>query len=115
VSVAPAPASNTQSGYGRANDFPSNSNFTTMPKVDRQESSDIHQQPTMILDSRRSRRQSAAPPIPPAARRRTSAPQQSPPTQVGKKSAPRPIYDEELHAAPTMIIDIGRIRQRRTR
>jgi serine/threonine-protein kinase len=113
VSVAPAPAArSTQSGIARANDFASNSNFTTMPKMDRQESSDIHQQPTMILDSRRGRRASQAPPIPPGARRRSAPPSQSPPTQVGKKSAPRPIYDEELHAAPTMIIDIGRIRQR---
>jgi hypothetical protein len=25
----------------------------------------------------------------------------------------RPVFDEDLHAAPTMIIDIGRMRQRR--
>jgi hypothetical protein len=30
-------------------------------------------------------------------------------------STVRPIYDEDLHAAPTMIIDIGRMRQRAKR
>ena len=29
------------------------------------------------------------------------------------QATPTPIYDEDLHGAPTMIIDIGRMRQRR--
>jgi serine/threonine protein kinase len=94
------------------NDFSSESDFTTMPKVDehgrrldgRDSSDDIHGAKTMILEpgrgraSRPSRPRNAQPPPPPAQR----------------KSAPKqPIYDEDLHAAPTMIIDINRMRRRR--
>jgi hypothetical protein len=86
------------------NDFSSESNFTTMPKVDeqvrRQLDDDIHGAKTVILEPGRGRsrpsRQRSAPPPPP--QRRSSA---------------KPIYDEDLHAAPTMIIDINRMRRRR--
>jgi serine/threonine-protein kinase len=109
VSVAAAPGG-THTGASRANDFASNSNFTTMPKVDREE--DIHAQPTMILDSRRNRRVSQAPPVPPGRKGKTVPP---PPPPAALKKGARPIYDEDLHAAPTMIIDIGRMRQRQRR
>ena len=108
----------TSSHSSHANDFSSDSNFTTMPKVDPQ-GEDIHAQPTMILDSRRPRRSSqreaqpAQLPAPPP-RRKTSIPPPPPPA-AQKKSAPRPIYDEDIHAQPTMIIDIGRMRQRQRR
>ncbi|HEY5949730.1 MAG TPA: serine/threonine-protein kinase [Kofleriaceae bacterium] len=93
------------------NDFSSESNFTTMPKVDehgrrlesRDSSDDIHGAKTVILDGPRGRNR-------PPTRQRPSQP--PPPPQ--RKSQPRtPIYDEDLHAAPTMIIDINRMRRRR--
>ena len=96
----------------RDNDFSGDSNFTTMPKVgdedDRHSSSvvevapSVHDQNTKILNDRGR----AAPPKP---RGRT----QPPPPPPGKPSTVRPIFDEDLHAAPTMIIDIGRMRQRK--
>ncbi|HSN28910.1 MAG TPA: serine/threonine-protein kinase [Kofleriaceae bacterium] len=91
----------------RINDFSSDSNFTTMPKVD-----DIHGANTVILEDR-GRRAPPRPPQPPPGRRvaRTQPP---PPPPAAKKSRVQPaVYDEDLHGAPTMIIDIGRMRQRR--
>jgi serine/threonine protein kinase len=101
------------------NDFSGDSNFTTMPKVDQdgrrlsESQIDIHQQNTQILDGRGrnssppSRRQQQ-----PTARGRTNPP---PIPQNRKPSGVKPIYDEELHAAPTMIIDINRMRRQRGR
>jgi eukaryotic-like serine/threonine-protein kinase len=94
-----------------ANDFSSESNFTTMPKVDehgrridRQE--DIHAANTVILEGGRGRTR-------PPSRQRPA--QQPPPVPPSRKSQPKQpvIYDEDLHAAPTMIIDINRMRRRR--
>jgi serine/threonine protein kinase len=123
VSVAAAPPArgtsesvvargSTIQGAARPNDFSGNSNFTTMPKVDRQEE-DIHAQPTMILDSRRNRRPPPQPPVPPQRRGKTMPPPV--PAAARNKPPVRPIYDEDLHAAPTMIIDIGRMRSRQRR
>ena len=82
-------------------DFSGDSNFTTMPKMDRHE--DIHQQNTMILEAGRGRNiPTHKPPPPPPPPHNT--PRAQPPAQ--------PIYDDDLHSAPTMIIDIGRIRGR---
>jgi serine/threonine-protein kinase len=97
-----------------ASDFTGDSNFTTMPRVDQNE--DIHAQPTMILDDRRQRRSAQRN----AARPGKSQPPPPPPTKKSPggeaaRSRPRPIYDEDLHAAPTLIIDIGRMRQRQRR
>ena len=87
------------------NDFSSDSNFTTMPKVDeharRRLDDDIHGAKTVILEPGRGRSR------PPA--RQRGAPAQSPP----RRTAQKPAYDEDLHAAPTMIIDINRMRRRR--
>ncbi len=141
VSVAIAP-----SGSG---DFSGDSNFTTMPKLERQELEDIHGQNTQIFVDGRGRsapmpvqrpRGASQPPVaePAPAPRLSSAhvvPRrptrtQPPPvisaspqaeTVAGQRArgpAPVvlpqiPIYDEELHAAPTMIIDIGRMRRGR--
>jgi serine/threonine-protein kinase len=88
----------------RANDFSSDSNFTTMPKVDHD---DIHGAKTVILDN--SGRRAPRPPAPPPRRAARTQPPPPPP----RKSQVEPVYDEDLHAAPTMIIDIGRMRQRR--
>jgi serine/threonine-protein kinase len=90
------------------NDFSSESNFTTMPKVDehgrridRLDSEDIHGAKTVILDG-------------PRGRNSRQRPAQQPPPPPARKSKPKqPIYDEDLHAAPTMIIDINRMRRRR--
>ena len=91
----------THGGPSRG-DFSSASNFTTMPKADRVD--DIHQQHTVILDGARGRNapRRTAPPPPPG--RAASRPQ----------PAVRPIYeDEDVHSAPTMIIDVDRMRRRR--
>ncbi|MFT3699651.1 MAG: serine/threonine-protein kinase [Kofleriaceae bacterium] len=113
VSVAALRDSQTGSDLG---DFSGDSNFTTMPKVERQEHSvvaeapraaDVHDQNTKIITDR-----GRHAPTPPAAPRRGRT-QPPPPPPAKKPSTVRPIFDEELHAAPTMIIDIGRMRQRR--
>ncbi|MBA3393154.1 MAG: serine/threonine protein kinase [Deltaproteobacteria bacterium] len=85
-------------------DFSSASNFTTMPKVEREE--DIHAQSTVILEGGRKRQ--APPSVPPP---RTRGRTQPPPVPQ-PRGPTRPIYDEDLHSAPTMIIDIGRMRSR---
>ncbi len=115
------------------NDFSGDSNFTTMPKA-MDENDDIHGANTLILDDRGRRaseqmparspsghqsaqqaRQSAQQPRqptqPPEPRRRTGT-RPPPPTRPPTRPAARPIYDEDLHSAPTMIIDIGRMRRR---
>jgi len=89
------------------NDFSSESNFTTMPKLDEQQrpafDDDLHGAKTMILDGPRGRTNR------PPSRQRSAQP---PPTP-GRRSSQKPVYDEDLHAAPTMIIDINRMRRRR--
>ena len=96
-------------------DFSSESNFTTMPSSD-----DIHQQHTVILARRPSQQPvpapQAAPEPPPRSAGRSPAPPPAPPPRPSPQASPRPparpIYDEELHSAPTMIIDIRKIRGR---
>jgi eukaryotic-like serine/threonine-protein kinase len=111
-------------------DFAGDSNFTTMPKLDGDGHGieDIHAQQTKILDGRG--RHAAGPSHVPSADRPTSAqrptgerqsvvhtpqrttrPQQSQPPE---QQAAKPIYDEDLHGAETMIIDINRMRRRRS-
>ncbi len=91
---------------GSRDDFSGDSNFTTMPKVDPRHE-DIHQQNTKILDTGRGRttppqRQGKGPP--------TSPP--PPPRGAGRNpQQAKPIYDDDLHSAPTMIIDIGRMKR----
>ncbi len=100
---------------GSHDDFSGDSNFTTMPKVDRDE--DIHQQNTLILDNGPRGMQRNVP------RRAQGSGQQprtqpphappAPPRGTGRgQPKVRPIYDEDLHSAPTMIIDINRVRGR---
>ena len=106
VSVAPVPPAS-------ASDFTSDSNFTTMPKVERE---DIHAAPTMIFADGRGR--SAPYPIvdePPPARKARTQPPPPPPgrAQTARpKTGVPPIYDDDIHAQPTMIIDINRMRRR---
>jgi serine/threonine protein kinase len=116
----------------RDNGFSGDSSFTTMPKVDPDEHPledaiaevelSVHEENTKILDDRgRAAPQFRAPPR----RNRTLPPPLPPPPPPAKTAKPgkpavpgstvRPIYDEDLHAAPTMIIDIGRMRQRAKR
>jgi len=114
-----------------AAEFSSESNFTTAPSAD-----DIHQQNTAILGAGRGRSTAQPPPLPP----RPSAPSHPnvmphpnvtprgaapvPPRPRGRTQPPPPppppsariparrVYDEALHSAPTMIIDIRRVRGR---
>jgi len=90
-------------------DFSGDSNFTTMPKMDHE---DIHQQNTLILENGRGRnahppqRKGSNPPV-----RKTPPP---PPRGTGRgQPKVRTDYEDDLHSAPTMIIDIGRMRGRR--
>ena len=100
---------------------PASRNVTTTPQGERAGRGDLHAAPTLIRENGRARnaprpaaQRAAPPPAPPArSKPRTSAPPPPPPSK--KRSAAQPIFDEELHAAPTMIIDIGRMRQRSRR
>jgi len=105
-----------------ANDFASDSNFTTIPKVDHgmPVPDEIHAAPTLILKDRGRNviTPPAAPPVasPPQRKsRKTNAPPPPPPAARRSSGKPAVPVDEDLHAAPTMIIDIGRMRQRQRR
>ena len=100
VSLQPAPPSGSTDS--RVQQFTSDSNFTTIPKADKQRE-DVHAVETLILENGRGRSAPAQP------RKSRGQPPPPPPRKA------RPIYDEELHAAPTMIIDIGRMRRQRGR
>jgi serine/threonine protein kinase len=98
-----------------SSDFSGDSQFTTMPKAQPHE--DIHGQKTLILENGPRRTTGPQPSQPPVAARprQTRGRTQPPPIPAPRGSARqpvRPIYDEELHSAPTMIIDIGRMRSR---
>jgi len=91
-----------------ASDFSGDSNFITRPKPERHD--DIHGAHTMILEPGRGR----SAPRPPAPR---------PPALPPPPKAPRPAVAvpparsafgdaDDVHSAPTMIIDVGRIRGR---
>jgi len=82
---------------GRSTQMPAQPQRPTRPPQQAQ------RQPTQQGAGAQPRRRTSPPPPPPPAKR--------PP--AGKPSTVRPIFDEDLHAAPTMIIDIGRMRQRR--
>jgi serine/threonine protein kinase len=88
-----------------AGDFDSDSNFTTMPKVG-EDGEDIHAQPTMILADR-GRNAPIHEDEPPRKQGRTTPP---PPPQPNRGA--RPIHDEGIHAVPTMIINVERMKQR---
>ena len=101
-------------------DFSGDSNFTTMPKVDsdgRRLDSELHRANTQILDNGPRRSAQMAAQQPP--RKKGPSVPPPPPTRALKPSSPRPsarpVFDEDLHAAPTMIIDINRMRQRQRR
>ncbi|HEX4416964.1 MAG TPA: serine/threonine-protein kinase [Kofleriaceae bacterium] len=118
-----------------SNDFSGDSNFTTMPKADRPEDlvsgqveaadrdaggdDDIHGANTVILQNGRGR----SIPHPPDPRPQPGIarpPGAQPPARPSPRAASHPVppptnrndYDEDLHSAPTMIIDIGRVRGR---
>ncbi len=96
----------------RSQDFSGDSQFTTMPKAQQHES-DIHGANTQILENgpRRAPPQPKPPGVRP--RGRTQPPPIPGPRGTGGQRQARPIYDEELHSAPTMILDIGRMRRNR--
>jgi serine/threonine protein kinase len=128
---APAPEDFGDSHSDVVDEWTGNSNFTTVPKAARHPF-DIHAAPTMIIEGRRQNAMMAAaaaaaaaqaqaqavaqahvPPVPARTRPRTVPPPPPPPRQRGRTQPPpvRPVFDEELHAAPTMIIDVGRLRR----
>jgi len=109
VPFHPKPTSVSISAAPEASgEFSGESNFTTMPKADRHE--DIHGANTVILEDGRGRM--SRPPPPPTRPRAATHPPPAPPTTRGR---PVPHADggfDDVHSAPTMIIDIGRIRGR---
>ncbi|HMG24498.1 MAG TPA: hypothetical protein VK607_24345, partial [Kofleriaceae bacterium] len=92
----------------------SEASLTTEPKS---ESADIHGANTMILDAGRGGRGVPRPPPPPPPAR-ARAPSQPPPSPRPRPTPRPPVpptrteFDEDLHSAPTMIIDTGRARGR---
>lgn len=101
TSVSIIAARESGSRDSQHDDFSGDSNFTTMPKMDRHD--DIHQQNTLILDTGRGRNMPPRKPPPPP----------PPPRGTGRgQPQAQPVFDDDLHSAPTMIIDIGRIRGR---
>jgi eukaryotic-like serine/threonine-protein kinase len=109
------------------NEFSGDSNFTTMPKVDEDGhlEHDIHAQQTKILDGRgrhaggpqhasNADRPTSAqrPSVDRQGAERTTSPQRT--TRPQRSQPQPPVYDEELHGAETMIIDINRMRRRRS-
>jgi eukaryotic-like serine/threonine-protein kinase len=98
----------------RDRDFSGDSNFTTVPKA-----ANIHEARTVILGEGRGRNTPQKVPaqaqstLTVQGRRRTRTQPPQVPSRSSGRSAARPIFDEELHQAPTLIIDIGRVRGRR--
>jgi len=103
-------SSHSEASIDHASDFSGDSNFTTMPKVGR--SNDIHGASTMILEPGRGR--TAPPPngVVHTVPRRRGAIDAGGAAPVGQRPPGARVYDEELHSAPTMIIDIRRMRRR---
>ncbi len=96
-----------------SSEFSSESNFTTLPKVARRDETDIHAAHTQIIEGGRNR---VTVPSPDVHERPPTPPPRSAARPVAH-TVPRPpaqpiLFDEELHGAPTMIIDIGRMRGR---
>jgi serine/threonine-protein kinase len=102
VSIA-ALLDNSSGVLGGADDFSGDSNFTTMPKVE-QPQNDFHDQSTQILEDGRGRQT-------PAPRAPTKPP--PPPARGSTRQPVQPIYSEDIHAEPTMIIGT-RARSRRS-
>ncbi|MEO8702803.1 MAG: hypothetical protein ABI867_22355, partial [Kofleriaceae bacterium] len=128
VPFQPKPTSVSIALAAGGSDFSSESNFTTMPKVSHHPedfdsvapnppTADVHAQNTVILDNRGRHAPMPEPggglgpaPPPPRPRKRTQPP---PPPPAAMRGANKPVYDEDLHSAPTMIIDINRARRHR--
>jgi serine/threonine-protein kinase len=90
-----------------SDDFSGDSNHTTQPKS---EHADIHGANTVILQDGRGRSAPRSPPpVPPHARGKTLPP---PPPRPRPSQPIRTEFDDDLHSAPTVIIDAGRTRGR---
>jgi hypothetical protein len=100
------------------NEFAGDSSHTTMPKAERHE--DIHGANTLILPHRG--RNTPRPPLPappratsqpaPGAATHPPPPSPSSPPRTRPSHPPRSDFDEDVHSAPTMIIDASRLRGR---
>jgi len=98
------------------NEFSGDSNFTTMPKAG--DPLEIHDAHTMILQDRGravAKPRSAQPPPPPAGTRTRTVPppipQKRPTASVQARSNGG--FDDDVHGAQTLIIEVGRHRQRK--
>ncbi|MBP6836328.1 MAG: serine/threonine protein kinase [Kofleriaceae bacterium] len=130
VPFQPRPTGSHFAAPASGSEFTGSSNITTAPQAQGR-GFDIHGAETMILHShdRRLRRPSPPAPTPAASgpasgaataprRAPTAAPARTGPAVVARPRPPTappptPDFDEELHGAPTMIIDMARIRRTR--
>jgi len=109
VSIAALSDSNS---INSSQDWGGDSQFTTHPKA--QPHSDIHGIDTQILENG-PRRTTGPKPAQPVPARPVRGRTQPPPIPSPRGSSRQPgarVYDEELHSAETMILDIGRMRRR---
>ncbi|HEY1550868.1 MAG TPA: protein kinase [Kofleriaceae bacterium] len=96
------------------NDFSSESNFTTMPKLGNDPALELHEAHTVILADKGRAVARPRPTAPPQPRPKT----QPPPIPQRRATAAVPTrgtggFEDDVHAAPTLIIEVGRQRQRR--
>jgi serine/threonine protein kinase len=110
VSILAIPEASDAGDLSGSNDFSGDSNHTTMPKAERHD--DLHGANTVILENGRGRNTPRPPPLRPPGRVKT----QPPPAPAPRRSHPALVARNEfddVHSAPTMIIDGARLRGRR--
>jgi eukaryotic-like serine/threonine-protein kinase len=110
VSILAIPSANDFPASEVSNEFAGDSNHKTFPKADRLD--DLHGANTVILENGRGRSSPRLPPPIPPARAKTQQPPPPPPPRTRPSFPARPAIDEDVHSAPTMIIDVGRVRGR---
>jgi eukaryotic-like serine/threonine-protein kinase len=109
VSILAIPEAVDPSDGSGANDFSGDSNHTTMPKAEPHE--DLHAANTVILEHGRGR--SSRPPVTAPPRVATQPPQHPPPPAQPRSRPYAHNEFEDVHSAPTMIIEPGRARRGR--
>jgi serine/threonine-protein kinase len=111
VSILAIPEAIDPSYASGSNDFAGDSNHTTMPKAEPHE--DLHAANTVILENGRGR--NSRPPLAPPQRIKTQPPHPPPPSAQPRARPSPPAHNEfeDVHSAPTMIIEPGRARRGR--
>ena len=110
VSILAIPEAVDPSYASGSNEFSGDSNHTTMPKAEPHE--DLHAANTVILENGRGRNSPRPPPPAPPQRIKTQPPPPPPAQPRSRPSPPGHNEFEDVHSAPTMIIEPGRARRR---